>query len=232
MGRISRAIVPNAQWNKNKEFKKPIYYAIGHGELTDEEAETWDEEKGQLTFLRRLDMGDLMVLGIADEMDFMTKGLMAPEEKPKEDQTPKDAVKEVVEKAKSLPKMQRMINAVVHAGMIEPKTWTVPEHEAARQPGLLYIDEVPWEHRMELFSFIFEAEGLSTFREEQTDSVGDLADVPSVPLPPDGPLALRSDDSEGVLLQSGSVSLREESGIGDESSGESEPQEQEAGARS
>jgi hypothetical protein len=46
-----------------------------------------------------------------------------------------------------------------------------------------------------LFAVIFESEGLSTFRSEQETSVGDVADVPSVQLPADRPLALRPEDA-------------------------------------
>ena len=56
-------------WAKGHEFKKPFDHII--------------ENSGQKVKLRRLDMGDLLKLGVAEELDFMTKGLMS-EDNPKD----------------------------------------------------------------------------------------------------------------------------------------------------
>ena len=189
-------------WSKAKDFKKPFYYLCGKGEIPEEQVAEHNPEDGQIVYLRRLDMGDLLKLGIAEEMDVMSKALMTPDTKiPENDQSAKEAVASVVARADNYVKMERMINLVVAGGAIEPRIYEVPEHENARQRGLMYVDEVPWDDRMELFSVIFETDGLSTFREEQEPGVGNVADEPSVPLPADGPVDVRSDDSEGVLLQ-------------------------------
>lgn len=166
-------------WSKAKEFKKPFDYFL--------------ENSKQTVKIHRLDMGDLLKLGIADEMDFMSKALISADVKP--DQKNSDAVADVVKKASNFSKMEVMINAVVLAGVIEPKLYAVPAHENARQGGLMYVDEIPWDDRTELFSLIFETEGLSTFREEQEAGVGDVEHVTSVPLPADGPVDIRSDDA-------------------------------------
>lgn len=189
-------------WSKAKDFKKPFFYSCGKGVIEASEVEAWNPEDGQVVHLRRLDMGDLLKLGIANEMDFMSKALMTPDGKPAEsEQSAKEAVSNAVRQADNYIKMERMINLVVSGGVIEPKLYEVPEHEAARQAGLIYVDEVPWDDRMELFSVIFETEGLSTFREEQEPSVGDMANESVVPLPADRPVDVRPSDSEGVLLQ-------------------------------
>ena len=183
-------------WSKAKDFKKPFFYACGKGKIEADQVENWKEEDGQIVLLHRLDMGDLLKLGIANEMDFMSKALMAPEGKtPETEQSAKEAVSNAVRQADNYIKMERMINLVVSGGVIEPKLYEVPEHENARQAGLMYVDEVPWDDRMELFSVIFETEGLSTFREEQESGVGDVADVPVVSLPADGPVDIRPDDA-------------------------------------
>lgn len=171
-------------WTKAKDFKKPFDYTLANSQQT--------------VLVRRLDMGDLLKLGIAEEMDFMSKALITADAK--DEQTAQTAVADAVKSSANFSKMEKMINKVVLAGMIEPRLYAVPEHEAARQAGLVYVDEIPWDDRMELFSVIFETEGLSTFREEQETGVGNVADVPGVPLPPDRPVDIRPNNPEGVLL--------------------------------
>lgn len=184
MGSPENKYVPGIVWSKAKDFKKPFDYRL--------------ENSQQTVLLRRLDMGDLLKLGIAEEMDFMSKALITGDAK--DEQSAQNAVADAVKQSANFSKMEKMINKVVLAGVVEPRLYSVPEHEAARQAGLLYIDEVPWEDRMELFSVVFETEGLSTFREEQENGVGNVADVPVVPLPANGPVDIRPDNPEGVLL--------------------------------
>jgi hypothetical protein len=202
-------------WAHGNEYKKPFDYTV--------------KGSGQTVLLRRLDMGDLLKLGIAEQMDLMSKSLMAEEKEQQTEQDAKQAVSDAILKADNFESMERMVNEVCLAGIIKPKLQRVPEHEAARQPGQMYIDSVPFEDRMELFSVIYDAEGLSVFREEQANGVGDVANVQSVQLPPDRSVDIRSDDTEGVLLQSGSVPVGIDGGLGNEQSGEPLPAEQETG---
>lgn len=187
------------KWNAGKDFKKPF--------------DVYIESSDQNLLVQRLDMPDLLKLGVAEEMDFMSKSLMntnldAPDAKGK--------VSEVVKMADNFEKMETMINAVCVKGILQPKVYPVPTknvtdpatgaqiqvvNDAARQAGLFYVDYIPWDDRQELFGVIFETEGLSDFREEQEPGVGDVADVQTVQLPADGPVAdVRSDQPEGVLL--------------------------------
>jgi hypothetical protein len=170
-------------WEKSNEFKRPFDYVL--------------KETGQTCLVRRMDMGDFLKLGVAEELDFMSKALMTDDTQ----QKATEAVSSAMMKSENFSKMERMINLVVLEGVVKPKLQKTPEHDAARQPGQLYIDAVPFSDRLELFSVIFDSEGLSTFREEQEDGVGNVADEPSVSLPTDEPVAVRSDNPEGVLLQ-------------------------------
>jgi hypothetical protein len=173
-------------WLAHKDFKKPFKYTI--------------ESSNTTVLLQRLDMPDLLKLGIAQEMDFMSKSLMAAPATG--DQKPQAAVADAVKLADNFGKMESMIDKVVIRGCLKPKLYPVPEHENARQGGLMYIDQVPWDDRMELFSVIFETQGLSDFRPEQDAGVGDVANVQDVQLPANGPVAdVRPSESEGVLLQ-------------------------------
>ena len=174
----------STSWEKSNEFKRPFDYTL--------------KETGQTCLLRRMDMGDFLKLGVAEELDFMSKALMTDENPGQDSQA---AVSSAMMKSANFGKMEKMINLVVQAGVIKPHLQAVPEHEAARQPGQVYVDSVPFNDRLELFSVIFDSEGLSTFREEQTDGVGNVADESVIPLPADEPVAVRSDDTEGVLLQ-------------------------------
>ena len=171
-------------WAKGNEYKKPFDHFI--------------EATGQKVLIRRLDMGDLLKLGIAEELDFMTKALMS-DAKPEDKSA--DAIGKAILKADNFSRMETMINTGCVAGVIKPKLQLPPRDEAARQPGQIYVDSVPFNDRMELFGVIFETEGLTDFRKEQADGVGNVANVEDVPLPPDGPVAVRSEDTEGILLQ-------------------------------
>ena len=176
----------STKWQANKDFKKPFDYHL--------------EDSDQTVTVHRLDMPDLLKLGIANEMDFMSKALMS---NPQQDEAKaREAVADAAKQAGNFERMETMINKVCLAGVVDPQLYPVPEHENARQKGLMYIDEVPWDDRMELFSVIFETEGLSDFREEQEPGVGDVANVQDVQLPADGPVAdVRPSESEGVLSQ-------------------------------
>ena len=175
------------RWGASADFKLPFDYEL--------------EVSKQLCQVRRLDMGDLIKLGIADELDFMSKALVSDDEK-KLDEKAQDAVSRAVLKADNYERMEKMINTVVQAGVVQPKLYLPPRDEAARQKGLVYVDHLPWNDRLELFSVIFETEGLSSFRGKQEDGVGNVEHVQDVPLPAEPPVSdVRSDDSEGVLLQ-------------------------------
>ena len=174
----------SAAWEKGRDFRQPFDYTL--------------EGTGQTVLVRHLDMGDLLKLGIAEELDFMTKSLMTDDKSEKA----QEAVASAILKADNFQRMEKMINLVCVAGVMKPQLYSLPEHENARQAGLIYVDSVPFNDRMELFSVIFETEGLTTFRQEQEDGMGDIQHVTDVPLPADDVAPdIRSDDSEGLLLQ-------------------------------
>lgn len=183
------------KWESNKNFKDPFHYIIGKGQVTDEQAEAYDGDD-QLVQIIRLDMADILKLGMAEELDFMSKALMTPEKKPGEEDTPSKTLENAIKTAGNFAKMEMMINKIVHKGVANPKFYMPPEHVNARQKGLNYVDIIPFEDRMELFSVIFETEGLSDFRKEQEAGVGNVEHESVVQLPTDGPVAeLRSNDT-------------------------------------
>lgn len=184
-------------WQKNKDFKKPFTYVLE--DITDEETGKVTE-RGQEVTLHRLDMPDIMKLGIANEVDFMTKAVM--ENPQTTEANNREIIANAMKMADNFGKMEIMVNKICIVGVIDPKLYEIPRDENARQAGLMYIDEVPWDDRMELFGVIFDSEGLTDFREEQEPGVGDVADVQDVQLPADDNLAdVRPRDTEGVLSQ-------------------------------
>lgn len=178
-------------WEAHKDFRAPFKYKL--------------EKSGQTLLIHHVDMTDILKLGVANELDFMSKALMGNEQPEKTNA--QDAVKDAIQKADSFEKMVVMVDKVCLAGIVKPKIHPVPPPDGDgnpghRQPGLFYVDQIPWDDRMELFSVIYESEGLSDFREEQEPGVGNVEHVPSVQLPADGPVAdVRSPQSEGVLSQ-------------------------------
>ena len=160
-------------WSRGREYKKPFNYTI--------------PTSGQTVKVKRLDMGDLLRLGVAEQMDFMTKALMDSDKK----ETGGEAVTSAIMKADNFDRMEEMVNKIVLAGLLQPKPHMPPlaedgtVDEEAKKDGILYVDEIPFADRMDLFSVIFESDGLATFRNEQTPSVGDVETMQSVQLPAD-----------------------------------------------
>lgn len=161
-------------WGKNKDFKKPF-------EIT--------TPSGQLVLVRRLEITDIMRLGIIEEMDFFAKALAEKDEKPKtegdepEDESAFGGFAKILSKSGNFDKMEITVNTIVRAGVIAPKLYDVPRDEAARQDGLLYVDDVSFTDKIFLFGEVFDMDGLSTFREEPETSVGDVQPVTDVSLP-------------------------------------------------
>lgn len=188
------------KWEAHKDFRKPFVMEL--------------EGSGQKLLIRRIDMPDLMKAGISGQLDFVTKGLMT--ENVKDGAKPVESVTNIIAMAENFGRMEEMVNKVCLAGILKPKIHPVPvvvktidgkteEHQVPmedRQSGLFYIDNIPWDDRQELFSVIFDSDGLTDFREEQESSVGNVENVQSVQLPSDGVVAdVRSEDSERVLSQ-------------------------------
>lgn len=177
-------------WESRRDYKKPFKYTL--------------PGSNQNLLLQHLDMPDLMKMGIANEVDFMTKALMdSPSDKEKtSEELAQEQLESAVKMGANFSKLEVMINKVCCAGILKPKVYEVPEHENARQKGLFYVDFIPWGERQDLFGVIFDSEGLTDFRQEQEPGVGDVADVQNVELPADTDTpSVRPENSEGILPQ-------------------------------
>jgi hypothetical protein len=158
-------------WGKPSDYKTPFDHQV---------------PSGKTVLVRRLDMTDILKLGMIEDLDFMAKALVVAENKGEEKQSDADEnsiLLKAIGNANNFAKMEKLINAIVVEGVIAPKLHHPPEHEAARQAGLRYVDSVPFDDRVDLFGTIFDSEGLSTFRPEQKPSVADVPNVTDVPLP-------------------------------------------------
>lgn len=155
-------------WAENKDFREPFDFTTS---------------SGQLARLRRLAMDDLIILSLENDLDFFVKAIMGNDDKKKKQDDAGVAGILANASGKDFAKLMAVVNAVVVSGVIAPKLHAIPEHENARQKGLLYVDSIPMPERMELFSVIFDSAGIEAFQDEETDGVGPVADEPDVPVP-------------------------------------------------
>jgi hypothetical protein len=137
---------------------------------------------GKPVLVKRIGIAEILSMGLLDTLDFFTKALSEDDKKPdaKPDQAGAGLTQALMG---NFGKMEETINKVVQAGVVAPRLHAVPLHENARQAGLVYVDSVPFDERVELFSEIMDTEGLSSFREEPKAGVGDVPANESVQNP-------------------------------------------------
>ena len=158
-------------WGKDNDSKKPFEFTV---------------PSGKTVLVRRLDMTDILRLGMIEDLDFMAKALVTDDKKPADKTGPDEdtsVILKAIGNAQNFSKMENMINAIVVHGVVAPKLYAPPLLDAARPAGLRYVDSVDFTDRVAIFSVVFDSEGLSTFREESQPSVANLPDGDSVPLP-------------------------------------------------
>lgn len=178
-------------WEKYKNFRDPFDYTL--------------KESGQTLLLQHLDMGDILKLGFVNELDFLNKAMAGSTQKPESNQ--QQVIQEAFSKSQNIDKLMAMVDKVCVAGILKPKIHDIPPPDGDgnpghRQAGLFYVDQIPFDDRQELFGVIFESEGLTDFREEQTPDVGTVADESVVSLPSDDVVAdIPTGESESVLSQ-------------------------------
>lgn len=135
----------------------------------------YELESGRLCLIKRIGMTEIFRLGLLDKLDFFSASL-AEDDKPKKKSVGKEFLTEL---SKNFGKMEESINAVLLIGVIAPVLAPVPTPNAVgeiiRQEGVVYVDKVPFEDRVELFGEILDTEGLSDFREESKDDMGHVS---------------------------------------------------------
>lgn len=179
------------------DYDKYADTASGWAKTTKTVNEPYDytTASGKLVLIQRLGMTDILKLGLLDSLDFFTKSLSEDEKKQKA-VTGQAGEKFTKALLGNFGQMEDTINAVVQTGVLAPKLYPVPMlvttegdvttktvNDAARQAGLLYVDSVPFETRVELFGEIMDTEGLSDFREKSSPDLGDVPADESVQSP-------------------------------------------------
>lgn len=182
---------------------------------TDYSLSTWGQSStfdfktpsGQMCFMRRLDIEDLIDLDVLSEIDRLSSlvnaehiepaqsGRRVPQDrKPKKltaAQEKKDqdaALMKVLSNKKDFAVLSWVMDGVVAAAVLEPELTRsyrgdkddyvkIPYDE--REIGLVYTDSVPFRDRMQIFNeAIGSMDNLATFREESSESLGDVEGEP------------------------------------------------------
>ena len=129
---------------------------------------------GQTCLIKRLGMMDILSMGLLDTLDFFSKSLS-------EDDKTKASVSETDGTflkllTQNFDKMEVTINKVLLAGVVAPVVHDIPEIGRQRDENKVYVDQIPFQDRVELFSEILDSEGLSSFREKSEAGVGHVPD--------------------------------------------------------
>lgn len=168
----------SASWQKKVEQSAPFDYVLSGS--------------GQTCLIKKIEMSDIMAFGLIDDLDFLAKE-MAEVSSADTGETKKST------RRKNSKNMERVVNMIVQAGVIKPEIELPPEDDQQREDGVIYVDSIPFSDRIELFSVIYDTEGLTEFRQEQTLDVGTVENVTGVPLSANEPMADEPDESAGVL---------------------------------
>ena len=155
---------------------------------------------GQVCQVRKLDMIDLVELDLVDKFDSLTPVVgKGPEKKaPADRKKSKAALAREEEEAqasfakdlmKDKEKFRQLVNSIdlaVERAIVQPEvrrpvktldTGQVVElPRSEREPGVIYTSQIGFEDKMHIFDAVFSGVAdLEPFREEPTDSVGDVA---------------------------------------------------------
>lgn len=149
-----------------------------------EESETgepfdYKTASGQLCLIRKIGMEEILRLGLFDKVDFFSKSLTEDEKKAKAaaDKAKQDDGASFAKTVMSnFDQLDETVNKVLVHGVIAPVLTPAPEngiHDPEwKKKGIVYVDKIRFEDRIELFDQILDMDGLSSFREESSDGVG------------------------------------------------------------
>lgn len=132
--------------------------------------------------LRKLEMEDLIAIGILDKMDTFGPEAISGSEA---SLVKKSESEDREQYAKRLKELFALVDQVAVAALVNPKILPKPsDQEAPREEGRLYVDGVPQNDRMAIFEVA--AEDMSSFLgigEGQNSDVGPVETSPSLPHP-------------------------------------------------
>lgn len=136
---------------------------------------------GQLCLARKLQMEDIVQLGIIDEMDMFTEfaaeiGAAANEAKDGD-----DASLSIVKDKERFSKVVEIVDKVVSATVVEPrierpvtkdsKGREIPLDPSDFKEGVVYTKYIDFADKMHIFGTVFSGETIDQFREESQEAV-------------------------------------------------------------
>ena len=148
-------------WGKKQDASEPFEYTLASGDTV---------------LIRRIGMSDILRLGLLDKLDFFSASLFEDDKKKPDvnsDETKKSLTKGLLT---NFDKMEDTIDALLVKGVVAPVIESNPTHPSQRVDGVIYVDTIPFDDKVELFGEILETEGLSSFREEPQAGVGHVSD--------------------------------------------------------
>lgn len=133
---------------------------------------------GQRVLLRKLDMEDILRLGLIDDLDFFGKMIGAGDDT--KEMTAQEVVSAISDGQK-FARLEDIINRVIIETTIKPKLWPAKSTPPSNQT-VVQVDQISILERMAIFGQVFDGLGegdVGEFREEQKDDLGDMVTVES-----------------------------------------------------
>lgn len=134
---------------------------------------------GQLCLARKLQMEDIVRLGIIDEMDMFTEFAASMGEAAGEEGDA--AALDIVKDKERFSKVVEIVDKVVAEVVVEPKLTRpikknkkgeeIPLPESEFKDGVIYTSYVDFNDRMHIFGTVFSGETIDQFRGEPTEAV-------------------------------------------------------------
>jgi hypothetical protein len=154
---------------------------------------TFDFEvpSGGLCLLRRLDPTDLLEHDILEKTDFI--GALVDEQIQKiqkggspeidPDKIEADIFEQMRGNASRLGELRYMVDKLTIVAVVEPKVHPLPAKDETRQDGLIYVDTIPFEDKMAIFTRVLQGVNRAKRFHQPDATVAALGTVQDVPLP-------------------------------------------------
>lgn len=139
-----------------------------------------DLPSGATCQVRKLEMEDIIEMGLIDELDTFQSLFSDDEEGLPEDKEDELAFAKRLASGGNFKTLKKTIDKIVVQSVNQPKVEPVPDDGAVKD-GVIYVDHIGFADKMAIFIVAFDGmSSMSTFREEPTSSVGTVAEKPVV----------------------------------------------------
>ncbi|QXO13679.1 tail assembly chaperone [Gordonia phage DumpTruck] len=131
---------------------------------------------GQVCQARKLEMEDIIRLGLINDLDTFTT-LYGDEDEIKQT-SDIDFIKKISE-GDGFGRLLNTLNLVTIECVVQPQVWPVPDQKKERKSNRVYIDAIKFEDKMFIFSKVFTGmSAMADFREEPGDDLGAVESKP------------------------------------------------------